>query len=216
MSFDKFIAQSNGILPINNKNCDLDEALILNENSHNSNANNNNNQAVNNVIGGSDSTTSNNRFRLKNTKNKAKLNSISTPIMTVLDTTTTSSKTTPRQQETIRMTNILNDKIGGFSGSGSGSDDTKKERIKTKILIFIPSTIKNVARRKFVTQQFKREKWSLITLQFFYVIGIKKGKQLELNLNYSSILNEKEHDFLLTPCRDFGDEFNNANGTSGM
>lgn len=95
--------------------------------------------------------------------------------------------------------------------------DFKKE--KTKVVVFIPTTIQSVRRRHFVNRQFAKEAWRREDVVVFWVLGSKTGKRLELDLqaNLSQVMTEpfmSQSNTLITSCRDSGDEENNANGTS--
>ena len=86
--------------------------------------------------------------------------------------------------------------------------------VSTRTVVFIPSAIPAAVRRFYVQRQFNRERWFLSSeVTLFFVIGRKAGPKLELDLNFTSVLSENI-DLLVTDCRDYGDEIDNANGTS--
>lgn len=92
-------------------------------------------------------------------------------------------------------------------------------REKTKVVVFIPTSIQSSRRRFFVNRQFAVENWKRNDVIIFWVLGSKDGKQLELDLstNITRVMNEtfmSKRNTLVTDCRDSGDEENNANGTS--
>lgn len=98
----------------------------------------------------------------------------------------------------------------------TGGSSTEKQKVK--VVVFIPSPISTPDRRYYVNRQFQREQWKSSEVKILWVFGSKTGSQLETTLNYTSVFHEplmKEDEILITQCRDFGDEFNNANGTSG-
>ena len=108
-------------------------------------------------------------------------------------------------------------------------------REKTKIVVFIPTPIpSSVSSRDetvgglhwsgedrvlSVLLQFRRENWRRSEVVLLFVYGSKTGAQLEKDLDYRSIHVGRENftqgvDYFVTSCRDYGDEFNNPNGTS--
>ena len=100
----------------------------------------------------------------------------------------------------------------------SSISPTLTEKQKVRIVVFIPSPIQTPERRYYVNRQFQREQWKSSEVKILWVFGSKTGTQLENSLNYTSVFHEplmKEDEILITQCRDFGDEFNNPNGTSG-
>jgi hypothetical protein len=119
---------------------------------------------------------------------------------------------------TINWTNSTN--FSGLSASVAPNTNLRKshhQKVKTKVVIFIPTPIDAVLRRYYVYRQFLREKWDPSIVQLFFVVGTKTGKYLEQDLNMTSIYEEQQATgarFLLSQCRDFGDEENNGNGTS--
>jgi hypothetical protein len=88
---------------------------------------------------------------------------------------------------------------------------------RVKVVVFIPTPLQNKERRRFVQNQFSRENWSTDDVVFLWVVGTKTGERLEHNLNTSSIYSEPgmtRNNVVETTCRDYGDEFDNPNGTS--
>lgn len=88
---------------------------------------------------------------------------------------------------------------------------------KVQVVVFIPSPLQNSERRRLVQRQFLRENWSTDEVVILWIVGTKTGDRLEHDLNTSSIYNEPgmtTANVVETSCRDYGDEFNNPNGTS--
>lgn len=83
--------------------------------------------------------------------------------------------------------------------------------------MFVPTPINAVQRRNYVYRQFLREQWDPSEAVLIFVVGSKTGPRLEEDLNLTSIYEEQQStgmSIVVTPCRDMGDEVNNANGTS--
>lgn len=94
-------------------------------------------------------------------------------------------------------------------------------KIQTSVVMFIPTPIEWQQRRKIRTKHFISQNWSSDLIHLIYIFGYKTGPSLETNLDLTSIYAEsKEYSnfsnihYVYTSCRDFGEEFNNANGTS--
>lgn len=101
----------------------------------------------------------------------------------------------------LRITNIINQRPS-FS------------KHRTKVIIFIPTPISSSKRRIPLHKQFIREGWQSTEVILFFVVGSKTGPRVELDIDLSPLSKEPQMDFLVTNCRDDGDEINNANGTS--
>jgi hypothetical protein len=90
-----------------------------------------------------------------------------------------------------------------------------KENVHTVILI--PSVIQWQHRRDPLVKQYMRENWGNL-VQLVFIFGSKSGTQLEIDINTSSVehYNTSTTNIrnIFTVCRDYGDEFNNPNGTS--
>jgi len=86
-------------------------------------------------------------------------------------------------------------------------------REKTRVIIFIPSPVSFADRRTFVYQRFLREGWKRSEAIMFFVFGSRTGERLEYEIDVTPVYGEGI-EFFISNCRDFGDEFNNPNGTS--
>jgi nucleoside-diphosphate-sugar epimerase len=95
-----------------------------------------------------------------------------------------------------------------------------KQLIVTDVVMFVPTPIPWGDRRKPVLRQFLRERWDPSEVRLIFVVGTRTGPRLEEELDLSIILKERKEapeaqvEYLLTSCRDEGNEWNNANGTS--
>ncbi len=91
-----------------------------------------------------------------------------------------------------------------------------KQRFKTEVVMFIPTPVPWTERRSYVLKQFLREKWARSQVVLVFVFGTRTGPRLEHEINTSSVEQERVPgvDYFFSPCRDFGDEENNPNGTS--
>lgn len=88
----------------------------------------------------------------------------------------------------------------------------------TQVVVFVPSPVQWGDRRKFLYNHFVRDGWNSSHVILLFVIGSKTGSQLEADVDTSMVASEfPPRDnvvYFISPCRDFGDEENNANGTS--
>lgn len=90
-------------------------------------------------------------------------------------------------------------------------------RENVSVVVFIPTPLQNVERRRLVNAQFYKENWKRNEVVLLWIIGTKQGDYLEQELDISSIYQEYgvlSNSIIAAPCRDYGDEFNNPNGTS--
>lgn len=83
----------------------------------------------------------------------------------------------------------------------------------THTVIFVPVPLQWASRRAAIFKQHARGNWKKSQAVLLFVFGTKTGPKLEQDLDMSSLADEKIN-YILTPCRDFGDEPNNPNGTS--
>lgn len=95
-----------------------------------------------------------------------------------------------------------------FSGIGP------LHRKKTDVVMFVPTPIPWEERRGFVYRQFMREKWQDSQVVLIFVLGTRTGPTLKEELDTSGVQQLPGATYIFTPCRDFGDEFDNENGTS--
>jgi len=91
-----------------------------------------------------------------------------------------------------------------------------KAKVKTRVVMFVPTPIKAVQKRSFVYRQFLRERWNATDAVIFFVVGSKTGPRLEEDMDMTSVAAEQARGIpiIVTDCRDYGDEIDNANGTS--
>jgi hypothetical protein len=94
------------------------------------------------------------------------------------------------------------------------------DRISTHTVVMIPSPMKWGDRRELVNTQFLGQSWKTEQVVLVYFLGTRTGTQLEI---YTPPSHEMLHEvnryvhcvnYVFTPCRDWGDEINNPNGTS--
>jgi len=88
-----------------------------------------------------------------------------------------------------------------------------------KLVVYIPSPIPWHARRRRVLEQFQRDRVADVDLLF--ILGTRQGGpalEEEADGLDAARFEARRHRhvarYLFTPCRDYGDEYNNANGTS--
>ena len=87
-------------------------------------------------------------------------------------------------------------------------------RKEVDVVMFVPTPIQWGDRRRPVLKQFLRDQWTNRQAILIFVLGTKTGERLELDLDTSAVEQLPGAQYLFTDCRDFGDEFNNPNGTS--
>jgi hypothetical protein len=93
-------------------------------------------------------------------------------------------------------------------------------KTRTHTVVMMPSPMHSGGRRKLVNQQFLRGGWNRSQVVFIYVVGTRTGKSLEEEIPVTYAMRRevlkyrKTVQYLFTQCRDYGDEFNNPNGTS--
>lgn len=98
---------------------------------------------------------------------------------------------------------------------------TTINKLQTKVVMWIPTPMEWTHRRKIRTKSFIEDNYSPEFIHLIYFFGYKTGPSLEYNVDLSLIYEEsKEYSnysnihYVYTACRDFGEEYNNANGTS--
>lgn len=103
------------------------------------------------------------------------------------------------------------------------SNCPRQHRGSPAIVMFIPTPIKWAHRRQLVLKQFRRELGVLrSSVHLLFVMGSREGPRLEFEMPevadaHAEIGAESQPPFIryiVTGCRDFGDEPDNANGTS--
>lgn len=94
-------------------------------------------------------------------------------------------------------------------------------KLNTRVLMYIPTPIEWTQRRRTRTQSFIDGNWSSKLIHLIYVIGYKTGTFLESDIDYSAVVmeakdytNHKNIHYMFTACRNFGEEYNNPNGTA--
>jgi hypothetical protein len=88
-------------------------------------------------------------------------------------------------------------------------------KIKTEVVMFVPSPIPWEDRRKQVYTQFEREGWTLDKAALLFIVGSRAGEMLKDEIN-TSVITEYPHAVnVIVYCRDQGDEPNNPDDTSG-
>eukprot|EP01038_Epipyxis_sp_PR26KG_P009127 gene9127-12311_t len=93
------------------------------------------------------------------------------------------------------------------------------DKIKTRVVVYIPTPIRNHHRRKYFSKHiYKHNPYSPQDVIFLWIFGTKTGKELESDVDISTVYQDNPHipqkDIIFTSCRDDGDEWDNANGTS--
>jgi len=91
-----------------------------------------------------------------------------------------------------------------------------------ELVIFIPTPIEWSYRRQLVLKQFRREMHLFRNTHLIFVVGTREGGSLEFEIpgitgmhHEIAMQTQLPHiQYLLTKCRDMGDEPRNANGTS--
>lgn len=89
-------------------------------------------------------------------------------------------------------------------------------REKTRMVVYISTPIAWVKRRTAQNRRFKMENWRRDEVVFLYVFGMRDVKQLENSVDYSSLMNEQDIEFVGTPCKDFGEDKDDPTDTGSM
>ena len=87
-------------------------------------------------------------------------------------------------------------------------------KIKTDIVMFVPSPVPWQDRRNFVYNQFVREGWKIEQVALLFIIGSQSGENLRDTVNTSGLVQYPSALNVIVYCRDQGDEFNSADDTS--
>ena len=103
--------------------------------------------------------------------------------------------------------------------AASSADGT---RHVTRLVVFVPTPIQWSSRRERVAATFISQGWKPCHVHLAFIVGTKAGKHLEHSLNASSMMHAEMDQYashtnihyVMSPCRDLGDEFDNPNGTS--
>jgi hypothetical protein len=92
----------------------------------------------------------------------------------------------------------------------------KSDKIKTDVVIFVPTPMQWGERRKYVYNQFVKEGWKHEQAILIFVFGSRDGEDLTQSINTSSIERYPLAVNLVTDCRDMdrGQEYNNPSDTS--
>ena len=89
------------------------------------------------------------------------------------------------------------------------------EKIKTEVVMFVPSPVPWESRRKAVYTQFEREQWTKEKVILIFIIGNKSGEKLMNVVNTSAVVKYPYASNVIVDCRDQGDEYDNPDDTSG-
>lgn len=92
---------------------------------------------------------------------------------------------------------------------------TYVNKIETDVVMFVPSPVQWEERRGAVYTQFKREGWTLDKVALLFIIGNVTGVGLQDAVNISGIIKYPSALNVIVQCRDYGDEFDNPDDTSG-
>ena len=117
--------------------------------------------------------------------------------------------------EWIDKTNRLPD-IRGFTTERYVSTPCMLEslKIKTDVVIIVPSVIAWEERRQSQHNQFAKENWRPEQAILIFILGTRAGRGLVERVNSSSVTHYAHATYLRTECRDFGDEPNNPDNTA--
>jgi hypothetical protein len=89
------------------------------------------------------------------------------------------------------------------------------DKVKTEVIIFIPTPVPWEGRRRQVHTQFTREGWQSNKAILIFIYGTRSGIGLSESVDTSGIVEYPGVKNVLTGCRDMGDEPNNPDDTSG-
>jgi len=88
------------------------------------------------------------------------------------------------------------------------------EKINTSIVMFVPTVISWEDRRRSFYKQFDKENWMPSDVILIFVVGTRNGNKLLEKADSSGLIKYPKASYHLTPCRDYGDELDNPDGTS--
>ena len=88
-------------------------------------------------------------------------------------------------------------------------------KIETDVVMFVPSPVDWEERRCSVYTQFEREGWTRDKVSLLFIIGNASGAGLEDSVDTSKIVQYPLALNVIVNCRDYGDEFDNPDDTSG-
>ena len=98
--------------------------------------------------------------------------------------------------------------------ANADGDYSEGEKIQTKVVMFVPSPVPWEARRQHVHAQFEREGWNKSQAVLLFVFGNRSGDNLQDTLNIS-VVEYPQAVNVVVNCRDYGDEWNSADDSSG-
>ena len=104
-------------------------------------------------------------------------------------------------------------------GAANGDEDYSEPelaggKVQTKVVMFVPSPVPWEARRQHVHAQFEREGWNKSQAVLLFVFGNRSGDNLQDTLNIS-VVEYPQAVNVVVNCRDYGDEWNSADDSSG-
>ena len=92
---------------------------------------------------------------------------------------------------------------------------TAGHKKEVQVVVFVPTPRQWEDRRANVARQFLKERWNDSQAILIFVIGTKTGPRLEYELDSPHpVTHIPGIIYYYAPCRDYGDEFDNPNGTS--
>ena len=112
------------------------------------------------------------------------------------------------------------DKTRVLHGAAESTDDYRLpslhgRKIETEVVMFIPSPVPWEERRQHVYRQFEREQWTDQKVALLFVFGNRSGEGLQGYVNTSGVVQYPRATNVIVNCRDFGDEYNGLDDTSG-
>jgi Glycosyltransferase 61/Nucleotide-diphospho-sugar transferase/Galactosyltransferase len=87
-------------------------------------------------------------------------------------------------------------------------------KIKTDVVILVPSVVTWEDRREPQHRRFAQEGWKPEQAVLIFILGSKTGKDLSEEIDTSVVVQYQHASYLRTGCRDFGDEPNNPDNTA--
>jgi hypothetical protein len=88
-------------------------------------------------------------------------------------------------------------------------------KFETEVVVFVPSPVPWEDRRRHVYRQYAREGWTDKQVVLLFVFGNRSGANLADSVNVSSVTRYPRAANVVVNCRDFGDELDNPDDTSG-
>ena len=112
------------------------------------------------------------------------------------------------------------DRTRVIHGAAESTDDYRLPslhgmKMETEVVMFVPSPVPWEERRQHVYRQFEREHWKDKQVALLFVFGNRSGGGLQGYVNTSGVVQYPRATNVIVNCRDYGDEYDGLDDTSG-